>query len=97
MNREQFKVENTAGPERKGATETLRLRNRMQYALAERHCIACSKPEFTDYILHEIGPAFGELVKRKPELLALYEKSPETALAAAEQEMHLERATVGRQ
>lgn len=95
MGMEQFKATETKNSGERSPSELLRLRNRMQYALAERHCVACSKPEFTDYILHEIGPAFGELVKRRPELLTLYEKSPETALAEAEKKLHLEHETAG--
>ncbi len=75
----------------------IRARNMIQIALTKRHCVGWSKKEMENWVSQVLSPQFHELAKRRPELLVLYEKDPEAALAEAEKELHLERATTERE
>ena len=66
----------------------IRARNMMQIALVKRHCIGWEK-KTEQWLSETLSPLFHALVKRKPELLVLYEQNPEAALAEAEKELHL--------
>ena len=94
MNMEQIK---TAGGETEKGREQahIRARNMMQIALTKRHCVGWEKKEMEKWLSQVLSPQFHELVRKRPELLVLYERDPEAALAEAERELHLESQTSG--
>lgn len=68
-------------------------RNMMQIALTKRYCGGWEKKKMEQWLSQILSPQFHALVKRRTELLVLYEKDPEAALAEAEKELQLEQET----
>jgi len=79
MNTEQIKA--TSGETGKEAEQVhIRARNMMQIALTKRHCAGWEKKEMEQWLSQVLSPLFHELVRKKPELLFLYEKTQKALL-----------------